>query len=66
MWYYELRGNNNRIVQSKGGFTTEQEAAEAGEKRVEEINSSTAYPGAGGKEALLLTTGREKIASSTW
>ena len=30
MWFYEIRGTNNRLVKRDGRFATEQEAIDAG------------------------------------
>jgi hypothetical protein len=31
-WRYELRGNDNRLVEMRGGFLTKREAKDAGEQ----------------------------------
>jgi len=38
-WWYELRGAENRLVELRRGFATEQEAREAAERAVTKLKS---------------------------
>lgn len=40
-WWYELRGQDNRLVELRRGFTTEVEAREAADTEMKKIRSAT-------------------------
>lgn len=53
-WWYELRGQDNRLVELRRGFTTEVEAREAGERELAKIKAVTPKT-----EALTVSTGAD-------
>lgn len=68
-WCFEIFGNNNRpIGEPRGGFATEQEAADASAARVSEIKKAAASfaPGAGVTELLLVQVKPEKVAKTAF
>jgi hypothetical protein len=57
-WYYEIRGSNNRLVESsKAEYDTEKEAQAAGGEKAKKLVSSVGGPG--GQEILSVMTGRK-------
>jgi hypothetical protein len=58
MWYYEIRGNNNRMVeQSKAVYMTEEEAISNGGDRAKQLTNSVGAPG--GTEVFSVMAGRK-------
>ena len=55
MWFYEVRGAHNRIVEMRRGFATEHEARFAGERAKQMIESIHAHYN--GHEKLIVITG---------
>ncbi len=56
--YYEIRGSNNRLVVSKGGFATEQGATIAGGAYAKQLTNSVGYPG--GSEIFSVMAGQRE------
>lgn len=54
---FEIRGSNNRLVKSAGGFATEKEARAAGGEQAKKLRGSQGWPG--GTEVLSVMAGQK-------
>lgn len=60
-WFYEIRGSDDRLIESRAGFATQQEARQAAEAAKRLIES---FANAFGMQYLVLRTGEDEAPSS--